>query len=188
MNMRPPRFLLPLLLLLLLLAASVFTASAMADDDDDDDGGSSSRIVDFTFGNGTADFGLPAPFVRATFDFDVQSGPNGEAAAGFATLTDVRGNTYTGPATCLHVHGNRAVFEVDNTNPLTQDVVVYVGDFGAGLNVDEFNFDVILQADTTCPVTLDRENSVVTGDIVVSDNAPPRRGGDDDDDEDDEDD
>jgi hypothetical protein len=182
MHMRPLRFF--LLLLLVLLAASLFTASAPADDDDDDDGRPSPRVVDFTFGNGTADFGLPEPFIHATFDFDVQSGPNGEAAAGFATLTDVRGNTYTGPATCLHVEGNRAVFEVDNTNPLGSDVVVYVGDFGVGQNVDEFNFDLIVLADSACPGIADRENSVVTGDIVVGDNVPVRHGETDDDDDD----
>jgi hypothetical protein len=179
MHMRPLRFL--LLLVLVVLAASAFTASAPADDDDDDDGSSSPALVDFTFGSGTADFGLSPPFVLSTFSFDVQSGPNGEAATGFATLTDVRGNLYIGPATCLNVQGMRAVFEVANT--LGDHVRVFVGDFGVGMNIDEFNFDLIAQADATCPDVGDRENSVVAGDIVVRDNAPPRRGGDDDDDD-----
>jgi hypothetical protein len=171
------------LAVLLMLAVMIgLTPTAFADDDDDDDderGGRPSAVVDFTFGKGTADFGLPPPAIQATFDFDAQSGPNGELATGFARLTDVSGNSYSGPVTCLNVQGSRAVFEVDNT--LGGDVVVFVGDFGVGPNVDEFNFDPIAEADATCPGTADRENSVVTGDIVVGDNQSVRRGGDDDD-------
>jgi hypothetical protein len=186
--MRPPRFL--LFLLLLVFAASVFAASAPADDDDDDDDdGGSPTLIDSTSGRGNADFGFP---VLSTFDFNVTSGPGGENVAGSATLMSVFGNTYSGPATCLRVVGNRAVFEVDNQNPTAgdpRDVVVFVGDFGVGVRVDEFNFDPLSEADAVCPSPQERERSVITGDIVVSDDVPAPRGGDDDDDDgDDEDD
>jgi hypothetical protein len=184
--MRPLRF---LLLLLVVLAACVFTASAPADDDDDDDGGSSTRLVDFTFGSGTADFGVGQP---AKFDFDVQSGPNGEAVVGSATLTSAFGVEFAGPATCLRVAGNRAVFEVDNQNPANplQDVVVFVGDFGLAGAMDEFNFHFIIGvADATCPDPAPTDRPQIVGDIVVGDNvARPRSDDDDDGDEDEEDD
>jgi hypothetical protein len=172
-----------LAMLAAVLACSVSPALADDDDDDDDGGGSSTGIVDYTVGNGVALFEVaPDTFRESTFDFEAQSGPNGELASGFATLTSAAGNLYVGPVTCLHVAGNRAVFEVDNT--VGEDVVVYVGDFGIGVNVDEFNFDHIGLADTSCPGVADREDSVVVGDIEVGDNAPPRRRGDDDDDDD----
>jgi hypothetical protein len=181
--MRPPRFL--LFLLLLVFAASVFAASAPADDDDDDDGGgSSTSLVDFTFGSGTADF----PAGQASFDFDVTSGPNGEAVVGFATLTSAFGVPFAGPATCLRVAGNRAVFEVDNQAGTMADVVVFVGDFGPAGAGDEFNFHFIAGfADATCPNPGPEETPPIVGDIVVGDNVPVGGGGDDDD-EDDEDD
>jgi hypothetical protein len=182
------------LLLVMFFAATVFTAAAAADDDDDDDARKGSgTLVDFARGTGTAEF--QGGLVPSTFDFDVTSGPAGEAAAGFATLTSAIGETFSGPATCLRVSGNLAVFEVDNQNPANaaRDVVVFVGDFGA-LGVperDSFNFDLIGGvADANCPDVQERERSVVAGDIEVADNAQPRRGGgdDDDDDEGDEDD
>lgn len=177
MHMRPLRFL--LFLLLLVFAASVFTASAPADDDDDDGGGSSTRLVDFTFGSGTAAF----PAGTATFDFDVESGPNGEAVVGFATLTSAFGVPFAGPATCLRVAGNRAVFEIDNQTGTLQDVVVFVGDFGAAGAMDEFNFHFIVGvADATCPDPAPTDRPEIVGDIVVGDNVPVRGDEDDEDD------
>lgn len=187
MHMRPLRFL--LLLLLLTLTASVFTASAPADDDDDDgDGGSSTRVVDFTFGSGTAAF---PPFGTATFDFDVESGPNGEDVVGLATLRSAFGVPFSGPVTCLRVAGNRAVFEVDNQNPANslQDVVVFVGDFGSAGAGDEFNFHLIPipeVADASCPPPAATDHPPIVGDIVVGDDVSVRRGGDDDDGDDDD--
>lgn len=183
MHMRPLRFL--LLVLLLALAASVFTASAPADDDDDDDGGSSARIVDFTFGSGTAAF----PAGTATFDFDVESGPNGEAVVGFATLTSAFGVPFAGPVTCLRVDGKRAVFEVDNQAGTMADVVVFVGDFGPAGAGDEFQFHFIGGfADAMCPDPRPEETPPIVGDIVVGDNVLVGGGGDDDDDDDEEED
>jgi hypothetical protein len=182
MHMRPLRFL--LILLVLVFAASVFIASAPADDDDDDDG-SSTRIVDFTFGSGTATF----PAGTATFDFDVESGPNGEAVVGFATLRSAFGVPFAGPATCLRVAGNRAVFEVDNQTGTMADVVVFVGDFGPAGAGDEFNFHFIAGvADATCPDPAPTDRPEIVGDIVVGDNVPVRGDEDDDDDGDDDDD
>jgi hypothetical protein len=189
MTMRPPRF--PLFVLMLVFAASVLAAPAPADDDDDDGGGgggSSSRVVDYTFGSGTAEF---PPFGTSTFDFDVESGPNGEAVVGFATLTSAFGIPFSGPATCLSVAANRAVFEVDNQNPAnsTQDVVVFVGDFGSAGAGDEFNFHFIVGvADGVCPAPGPTDRPPIVGDIVVGDNVPARGGGGggDDDDDDDE--
>jgi hypothetical protein len=182
MHMRPPRFL--LFVLVLMLAATVFAASAPADDDDDDGGGSSTRVVDFTFGSGTAEF---PPFGTSTFDFDVESGPNGEAVAGFATLVSAFGVPFAGPATCLRVAGNRAVFEVDNQTGTMQDVVVFVGDFGPAGVGDEFNFFFIVGvADATCPAPGPTDRPPIVGDIVVGDDVPVSGGGDDDDDDDDD--
>jgi hypothetical protein len=182
--LRPLRVL--LVVVLVLFAAGSFAASAPADDDDDDDRGTP-QFVDFTTGNGRAQFGLST---LSTFDFHVQSGPNGESATGFATLTSAAGLPYSGSATCLTVSGSRAVFEIDNTNPATIafDVVVFVGDFGAGGVGDEFNFDHITQADGVCPGPAGRENSVIQGDIVVRDNALAPSGDDDDDEDEDDDD
>jgi hypothetical protein len=173
---------------LLMLAVMIgLTPTAFADDDDDDDDrdGAPTALIDFARGTGTAEF--EGGLVPSTFDFDVTSGPMGERVAGSATLTSAFGVLFFGPATCLRVVGNLAVFEVDNQNPAnaSQDVVVFVGDFGvAGVpGVDAFNFDVISMADSDCPDVRERERSVVAGDIVVGDNQSVRRGGDDDDDE-----
>jgi hypothetical protein len=178
--------------LLMFAVMSGLAPTALADDDDEDDderGRPSSALVDFARGTGTARF--EGGLVPSTFDFGVTSGPMGEGAAGFATLTSAFGVPFSGPATCLRVVGNLAVFEIDNQNPAnsSQDVVVFVGDFGV-LGVpqrDAFNFDIIRDgvADADCPGVGERERSVVTGDIEVADNAAPRRQGDDDEDGDD---
>jgi hypothetical protein len=181
--MRPPRFL--LFVLLLVFAASVFAASAPADDDDDGGGGSSTSLVDFTFGSGTADF----PAGQASFDFDVTSGPNGEAVVGFATLTSAFGVPFAGPVTCLRVAGNRAVFEVDNQAGTMADVMVFVGDFGPAGAGDEFQFHFIGGfADAVCPDPRPEETPPIVGDIVVGDNVLVGGGGNGDDDDDDDDD
>src|SRR5918992_810363 len=153
--------------------------TALADDDDRDDDDrrrSSPNLIDFTAGNGTAQF-AEVPTGTSTFNFEVTSGPLGEGAAGYATLTSASGIPFSGPATCLRVVGNLAVFEVDSQPPADpRDVVVFVGDFGVlgRPERDTFNFDLIGGvADTDCPDVGVRERSVVTGDIVVGDNVPP---------------
>jgi hypothetical protein len=168
------------LLMLVVMSGLVPTALADDDGDDDDDGGSSTRIVDFTFGSGTAQFAAG----QAQFDFNVESGPNGEAVVGSARLRSAFGVEFAGPATCLAVDGNRAVFEVDNQNPLNafEDVVVFVGDFGAAGANDEFNFHFIIGvADAICPAPAPTDRPQIDGDIVVGDNVLVDRGEDDDD-------
>jgi hypothetical protein len=179
------------LIILLAMIGGVPNAFADDDDRDDDDGRTRSPdLIDFTTGTGTAQFGA----LTSTFNFEVTSGPLGEGAVGFATLTSAFGVRFSGPATCLRVDGNLAVFEVDSQDPADpRDVVVFVGDFGvAGVpQPDSFNFHFINGfADADCPTPSEREpeHSVVTGDIVVGDNLPPprRRVGDDDDGDDDD--
>jgi hypothetical protein len=172
--------------LLMLVVMSGMVPTALADDDDDDDGGrGSATLVDFTSGRGTANFGVGVP---STFDFNVTSGPTG--VAGSATLTSAFGVPFSGPATCLRVVGNLAVFEVDSQPPADpRDVVVFVGDFGVlgKPQRDSFNFDFVDGiADADCPGVSERERSVVTGDIVVGDDQPARRGNEDDDEDDDD--
>jgi hypothetical protein len=183
-------------------ALSLFTASASAqsrlpcqpfpgcffgggqdedDDDDNDDGNGSSSVPigDFTFGAGTAAF---PPVVQVSmFRFAAASGPGGENPSGFADATSVFGERFAGPVTCLRVEGRRAAFEVDST--VGRDAVFFVGDFGPAGVGDEFNFDPIGQADATCPDPGSREQSLVSGDIVVGDNEPVGGRGDDDDDD-----
>jgi hypothetical protein len=165
-----------------------FFGGGQEDDDDDDDdggGGSGAPIGDFTFGAGTAAF--PPAVTPSTFRFAAVSGPAGENASGFADATSVFGERFVGPVTCLRVEGNRAAFEVDNTDPTAvRDAVFFVGDLGPAGIGDEFNFDPLGQADAVCPSPTQREQSVIAGDIVVGDNQP--LDGDEDDDGGDDDD
>jgi hypothetical protein len=166
-----------------LLAWSLVPTAYGEDDDGDDDGGGGSTIlVDFTAGSGTATFGVGA---TASFDFDVQSGPTGPIGGG--SFTNVSGTVFTGPATCLRVDGNLAVFEIDNQNPNGQDLEVFVGDFGPFGMDDQINFGTgVGVADANCPDPKTIDEPLIVGDIVVG--SRPGDGDDDDGDDDDGDD
>jgi hypothetical protein len=180
--LRPLRVL--LVFVTVLLAACVFTTSAPADDDDDDDGGGSGQVIDFASGAGTAIFDAAV----SDFDFHVQSVGGVVSGGGSFTTTFGLGGTFVGPATCLSVSGNRAVFEIDNTGS-GGDILVAVGDWGPGGMGDEYNFHPLpAGADAICDA-VGFDSPLILGDIEVGDDQPAPSGGDDEeDDEDDEDD